>query len=123
MENKYIDNTLIKLRRLYSKDETLNALFKKVEELSIENGILHSEKDELEYKLKNLDILYKQKYNDKFYVAKRTEDAYNKLLETIKKHARKEKDLLISNNDILYKLNDCRRKVKQCHGDATSFEN
>ena len=36
----YFDNVLIKLRRQYSKDETVAALSKEISELEIENGAL-----------------------------------------------------------------------------------
>jgi predicted RNase H-like nuclease (RuvC/YqgF family) len=46
------DNVLIKLRRQYSKDETVAALSKKISELEIENGALKSEIEHLEFELK-----------------------------------------------------------------------
>ena len=48
-KHKYIDNTLLSLKRQYSKDETIKAVFKKVEYLEMEIGILKSERDEAIY--------------------------------------------------------------------------
>ena len=45
----YTDNVLIKLRRKYSKDETIAALSKKISELEIEKGKLSSEIEHLQY--------------------------------------------------------------------------
>jgi len=52
MDN-YIDNVVIELKRQYSKDELVSHLLKKQSELEIEIGILKSEKDELQYKLRD----------------------------------------------------------------------
>ena len=49
--SKYIDDTLIKLRRHYSKDETVKALNKRMAELEFNNGVLKSELDESNYLL------------------------------------------------------------------------
>ena len=48
----YTDRVLIKLRRKYSKDETVSALSKKVTDLEIENGKLSAEIEHLEYQSK-----------------------------------------------------------------------
>ena len=48
----YTDKVLIKLRRKYSKDETVAALSKKVTDLEIENGKLSAEIEHLEYQAK-----------------------------------------------------------------------
>lgn len=47
----YEDNVLIKLRRDYSKDEAVSALFKKIDELSLELGKMTSEIAHLEHEL------------------------------------------------------------------------
>lgn len=44
----YIDDTLIRLRRQYSLDETVSALNKKISELEIELGKANAYIDELE---------------------------------------------------------------------------
>jgi len=52
----YTDNVLIKLKRQYSKDETVAALSKKLEISEIQNKKLSSEIQHLEFKLKeNID--------------------------------------------------------------------
>mgnify|MGYP000105285445 CR=1 FL=1 len=48
----YTDKVLIKLKRKYSKDETVSALTKKLKEVEIENGKLSAEIQHLEYELK-----------------------------------------------------------------------
>ena len=48
----YTDKVLIKLRRKYSKDETVAALSKKLTDLEIENGKLSAEIEHLEYQAK-----------------------------------------------------------------------
>lgn len=48
----YTDKVLIKLRRKYSKDETVAALSKKVTDLEIENGKLSAEIEHLEHQAK-----------------------------------------------------------------------
>jgi len=55
----YEDDTLIRLRRQYSKDETVAAISKKLSEADYKNGELQSEIDELKYKLKESDNLLK----------------------------------------------------------------
>jgi chromosome segregation ATPase len=47
----YEDNTLIRLRRQYSKDETVAALNKKLSEADYKNGELQSELDEVKHLL------------------------------------------------------------------------
>lgn len=50
----YEDRVLLKLRRKYSKDETVAALNKKLEILEIEKGKLLSEIEHLEHTIKEL---------------------------------------------------------------------
>lgn len=49
----YTDDTLIRLRRIYSKDETIAYLSKKLSESEIKNGKLQSQLDEETYKVNN----------------------------------------------------------------------
>ena len=51
----YEDKVLIKLRRTYSKDETVKALNKKIEILEMEKGQDLSEIDYLKHELKTLE--------------------------------------------------------------------
>ena len=53
-EELYEDRVLLKLRRKYSKDETVAALSKKVELLEVEKGKLLSEIEYLEHTIKEL---------------------------------------------------------------------
>ena len=51
---KWLDNTLIYLKRQYSKDELVSALTVTLNKKETEIGVLNSEKDELEYNNKRL---------------------------------------------------------------------
>jgi chromosome segregation ATPase len=51
----YEDDTLIRLRRQYSKDETVAALSKKLSEADVKNGMLQSEIDELKHDLSKVN--------------------------------------------------------------------
>ena len=53
-DSKYIDNVILKLKRRYSKDELVSSMTKKQSQLELENGILTSEKDELQYKINKI---------------------------------------------------------------------
>jgi chromosome segregation ATPase len=55
----YEDDTLIRLRRQYSKDETVAALSKKLSEADYKNGELQSEIDELKHLLEQSENLLK----------------------------------------------------------------
>lgn len=48
----YIDKVLIKLKRDYSRDELVSALYKKITELEIEKGKLSAEISHLEHEAK-----------------------------------------------------------------------
>ncbi len=52
--DKWLDNTLIYLKRQYSKDELVSALTVRLNKKETEIGVLNSEKDELEYANKML---------------------------------------------------------------------
>lgn len=54
MNKEWQENVLIKLKRQYSKDDTVRALSKKLSEREIELGKTKSELDEANYKLENL---------------------------------------------------------------------
>jgi len=55
----YEDDTLIRLRRQYSKDETVAAISKKLSEAEYKNGELQSQIDELKYLLQDSENLFK----------------------------------------------------------------
>ena len=52
--DKWLDNTLVYLKRQYSKDELVSALTVRLNKKETEIGVLNSEKDELEYANKML---------------------------------------------------------------------
>lgn len=55
--SKYVDNVLIRLKRNYSKDEVVKALYNRVSDLKVENGKLTSYIQELEYKKESINKL------------------------------------------------------------------
>jgi F0F1-type ATP synthase membrane subunit b/b' len=74
----YTERTLLKLRRKYSKDETIAALNKKISEIEFENGVLKSEIDELQYKLKHQAIEIKQTLSNE--ISKKIHESFKKTL-------------------------------------------
>ncbi len=71
MEN---DNVLLKIHRLYSKDEAIAYLFKKMQEKDIEYGKLKSEFDEYRYN--------EQKREGKILLRGKQIESENKTLKT-----------------------------------------
>ena len=57
MKNNFYDDVLIKLKRAYSKDETVSALIKKLSETEVVLGQRNDEIDELKEKVKELQSL------------------------------------------------------------------
>ena len=109
----YTDKVLIKLRRKYSKDETVAALSKKVTDLEIENGKLSAEIEHLEYQAKkdfdNKEVMKLAKIEarkEKLYLLKLNE---NKKLRKENIALRKYRGELINEVLVLKKKleNDC----------------
>lgn len=99
----FIDNTLIRLKREYTKDEVVSALYKKLSERDIEIGGLKSHIDELEYSL-NLkeskqNVYNKSRIQNEASVLLRSNEIYNEL----KKDFDRIKE---ANNQLLLKLNN-----------------
>ena len=95
----YEDNVLIRLKRQYSKDEALAAIIKKQKELEKENGILTSERDELNDKLTKVlswDNDTKSRYCQLRYIQN-----IRKQLKSLKEQVRK---LNIENERLIHKL-------------------
>jgi len=59
----FIERSLVKLKRKYGKDELVMSLIKRIKQIELENGILKSEVDELNYKLEEISSFsQEQKY-------------------------------------------------------------
>lgn len=113
---KYYDNVLLKLKRVYSKDETVSALSKKLSEVEIELGksiaYIHELEDTIkEYKLsKNRDTLYFKKYNDLkikydfFNREVKLDELYKSKQKEIKKLQEDLKRLRKSNSELVSKI-------------------
>lgn len=95
MKKNYLDNVLIKLKRAYSKDETVAALDRKLREARLEIGVLDSEKAELEYKLSK----YKQLENN-----------YNQAIAASKNQIDKIRELKAENRFLIGENEDLRNK-------------
>lgn len=95
----YFDNVLIKLKRKYSKNETISALSKKLTEVEIELGKSIAYIQELEhekqcfesYKLKNQNNELEAK-KDKLYIMRSEENS--KLNSELKKIRKTNKELV-----------------------------
>ena len=91
----YIDNVVIKLKRKYSKDELVQSMIKKQSQLELENGMLKSERDKLEYELnqiKKMDSKTKRDFHQKLYV-KNTKKELKALRELCKKLKKENQEL------------------------------
>lgn len=91
----YIDNVLIKLRRTYSKDETVAALDKKLRETEYELGVVRSERDEA---VSELDRLRKM------------EKHYKNVIENCKTIRDKNRELKAENRFLIAENEDLRSK-------------
>ncbi len=78
--DKYIKESLVRLKRQYSKDELVASLVKREKELLLEVGVLKSEKDELQYLLKKA----KQKVKNKVHGNFNTTDVYRNHIKELK---------------------------------------
>lgn len=88
---KYVDDTLIKLKRLYDKDEVVAALYRRVSELKIEIGAITAYTHELEDQIKTLkkklsrDIRISDEFEKERAKINKTKDRLKKeLLEVTK---------------------------------------
>lgn len=124
MSEKYFNDVLIRLRRIYSKDETVSALSKKISELEIEIGKLKSYIDELEdgeqlamlyKKISNMEITEEKLRSD---IKKISEMNINKKMKSImqanKALKANNKELKRENMDLIKRMEDM--------GQITKFE-
>jgi predicted nucleic acid-binding Zn-ribbon protein len=104
MESDYCDRTLIRLRREYTRDEVVSALYKKLSEKEIEIGQLKSEIDHLNSKLQNTK---EQNETNKAGRIEARKDALYKLkAEENKKLKKQIKQLKQHRDELMSKLNN-----------------
>lgn len=112
----YFDNVLIKLKRAYSKDETVSALSKKLSEVEIEFGkaiaYIHELEDEKHKQtLKTGGEQWFQKYNklkgrfDKMEAKIKNDELYLKAHNEIKRLNAEMSRLRKSNGNLVYENN------------------
>ncbi len=108
-KNKYIDNVLIKLKRDYSKDETVSGLSKKLSDVEIELGKAKSYIQELEHE-KKIKISNEEWFNrfnklklkyDKIILGIKSEDIYLKKVAENSKLSSDIKRLRVANNKLI----------------------
>ncbi len=109
-QSNYVDNALIKLKRIYSKDETVNALSKKLKSTLLELGKVKSERDEALYFLEE-----KEQLNQEIVKLKEKISAQEKQYQDLKKN--KENTYFYKHIDELIKETDIEefkeaRKIK-----------
>ena len=131
-QNDYVDNTLIKLKRIYSKDETVNALSKKLKLILLELGKVKSERDEALYILGETEnfkeeivklkekISAQEKQYQQLKKSKESNYFYKHIDELIKetdidefKEARKIKLVIKANNELQNAQQKANLKIKE----------
>lgn len=96
---KFIDNTLLRLRRQYSKDELVAALNKKLKDVEMELGMVKSERDEYQYKLQKINLWDKETKSRAAQL-----QHFQKLSSEIQALRKKNKKLKKDNEELLCKL-------------------
>ena len=99
----YIDNTLIKLKRTYSKDEVVSALIKQISERDIEVGKLKAEIDHLNNELE--DKVNTNEINMLARIEARKDELYCIQLEKNVKNGKRIKELTNTRNDLIGQIN------------------
>lgn len=101
----YYDRILLKLRRKYSKDETIGLLFDKFSSQEIEIGKLKSHIAELEYKLEELETfkISKNRYREQ-YLRSIQDEYINKLRQKIKGLKSENKKLETDKSNLITKV-------------------
>jgi len=106
----YIEDTLIKLRREYTKDEVVSALYKKISDLQIEKGQLQSEVDHLNYTLSKAK---KETHIEAMArVDLKKQEIYNSMVEKIK-NQQKQIEKLKRENGFLISKNILQQNTKK----------
>ena len=96
MKSNYIDRTLIRLKRVYSKDEVVSALSKKLKEVQFELGVVTSERDEYLDELNSLRVI---------------KNNYENVLRGNKNMKTKNLNLRLENEHLIKENTDVRNKI------------
>ena len=96
MKSNYIDRTLIRLKRVYSKDEVVSALSKKLKEVQFELGVVTSERDEYLDELNSLRVI---------------KNNYENVLRGNKNMKTKNLNLRLENEHLIKENTDLRNKI------------
>lgn len=117
--NDFIERTLIRLRREYSKDEVVSALSKQISEKDVEIGQLKSE-------IEHLNHLLRQKEDETALNREARKEAkkellYKQQLNTIQALQNKNKDLIKVRDDLILRANSFEKQLKkylkkECNG-------
>ena len=107
MNTDYIDRTLVKLKRQYTENETIQALGKRLSDKSYEIGQLKAEIDELKYKLKAKDKKIQGAYKQANHNCnQRVSSLQSKLA-----HEQNKNNKYLKDNAILTKQNNENKKL------------
>jgi hypothetical protein len=104
----YEDDTLIKLRRQYSKDETVAALSKKLSEADVKNGMLRSRLDELKYLLKESNRVLKITSKENKKLKRKIEKSQKGKIKHYEENFEIKK---IQNRNLRQKVNDLNAEI------------
>jgi hypothetical protein len=100
MKQDYIDRTIIRLKRQYSKDELVAALIKKLSESETKNGILL---DEIDY-LKSIKVELAKDEHRQILIEARKDKVYKDIRIINATLIKKNKELTKDNERLIYKL-------------------
>lgn len=105
----YIERTLIKLKRQYSKDELVAALLKQMSEKDIELGKLSAEVDYLQNELQS--DKEKKEINRLAKVEARKEELYRMKVEDYRKQRAEIKQLRSTRSDLIAKNHALQKEL------------
>ncbi len=109
---------LIKLHRQYSKDETIQKLYKYLKQMEYEKGIMQSTIDELKYENEKMKESIRVKDDANMQLKRYSESLrkkfketllYTQLQNTIKKLREQNKKLKMTNDTLFCQINILRR--------------
>lgn len=104
----YIDKTLIRLKRQYSKDEVVASLTKKLTEAEIENGKLSAEIQNLEFKLS--ENINKKEEDKLARIEARKNKLFQNALAQNKKMRKQVSELRKLRGDLFAKINQLEKR-------------
>lgn len=98
----YIEDTLIRLKREYGKDELVQTLERQIKNKDLEIGKLNSEILHLEEEIRTIKL--NGEINKESLIKARREELYKNLLTINKNLVKKNRDLKKMNADLIYRL-------------------